>query len=171
MRLGMKIGGVLAALMLAGCADVERRVMPLLESVALPPIAPPASDLRALPEPEPFAAEYAEHPFEMGPMSVIAPDRRGKMATWQLIPCRDGRAICVDGHAGQLSVAGETYVVSGVHGMSFHLMTGGGGFVTRSGGGKFADWQAPLAWEHVPAIELSALREARAPAGRAMPMK
>ncbi|PHP28447.1 hypothetical protein [Limimaricola cinnabarinus] len=171
MRVGIKIGGVLAALMLAGCADFGPRAMPLLESVALPPVLPPDAELRALPEPEPFAAEYTENPFEMGPVSVIAPDRRGAMATWQLIPCREGRAICVDGHAGQLSVAGETYVVSGVHGMSFHLMTGGEGFVTRSGGGKFADRQVPLAWEHVPAIEPSALREARAPAGRTIPMK
>ncbi|MGR3465178.1 hypothetical protein [Limimaricola sp.] len=157
MRVAMKTGGVVAALFLAGCAEVGPVVMPLVESAALPPVAPPTAKVRVLPEPEPFEPEYAEAPFEMGPMSVIAPDRDGDMATWRLIPCQQGRAICVNGHAGRLSVAGDTYVVSGVHGMSFHLETGGGGFVTRSGGGKFADARAPLAWEHFPKVELATL--------------
>ena len=154
MRYGFK-GAALAALFLAGCGQVEPLVMPLLESAELPPVRPPVAHVRMMPEPEPFAPEYAERPFEKGPMSVIAPTGDGRMATWRLIPCQEGRAICVDGHAGQLSAAGDTYVVSGVHGRSFHLETGGGGFVTRSGGGKFADVQAPLAWEHFPEIDLA----------------
>ncbi|MBB3711180.1 hypothetical protein FHS00_000742 [Limimaricola variabilis] len=157
MRLGVKTGAAALALFLAGCGEVEPLVMPLLESAALPPMAPPVAAVQVLPEPQPFEPEYAERPFEKGPMSVIAPDPQGDMATWRLIPCQGGQAICVNGHAGRLSMAEDTYVVSGVHGMSFHLETGGGGFVTRSGGGKFAPWKAPLAWEHFPEIELTAL--------------
>lgn len=174
MRTGMNTGAAVMALFLAGCGEVEPLVMPLLESVALPPVMPPVAHVRMLPDPAPFEPEYAERPFQMGPMSVIAPGRDGHMATWRLIPCQEGRAICVNGHAGRLSVAGDTYVVSGVHGMSFHLETGGGGFVTRSGGGKFADLQAPLAWEHFPEVEVATLARAEALAvspGRPMPMK
>ena len=166
-------GAALSALLLAGCAEV----MPLLASVEAPPVAPPMAAVQVLPEPDPFKPEYTEHPFEKGPMSVIAPDRRGDMATWQLIPCQNGRSICVNGSPARLAVADGTYVVSGTQGLSFHLLTGGGGFLTRSGGGKFADQQVPLAWEHFPEVALATVRPVAVaaavptPVSRPMPMK
>ncbi|MGR3591072.1 MAG: hypothetical protein ACU0B9_13390 [Limimaricola soesokkakensis] len=156
MRFSMT-GAALAAVLLAGCAEVKPVVMPLLASVEPLPISPPTAPVRVLPEPDPFEPEYTESPFQKGPVSVISADARGDMATWRLIPCQQGRAICVNGRPAQLSKAGDTYVVSGTHGVSFHLMTGGDGFVTH-GGGKMAALQAPLAWEHFPAIGYVAQR-------------
>ncbi|EYD73001.1 hypothetical protein [Limimaricola hongkongensis] len=143
-------GGALAALLLAGCAEVGPVAGPIAASFAAPPVLPPSAPVRALPEPEPFAAEFAEPPFSEGIVSVITEDGQGRMATYRLVPCQQGRAICVGGRAGQLSRAGDTYVVSGVGGKSFHLQTGGDGFVTY--GGKTARGQVPLAWEHFPEI-------------------
>ena len=88
---------------------------------------------------------WNETPFAHGPVYVVAPVS-GKLRTYKLVPCRNGTRICAGsghGRAGQLTAAGDGYLVRGAYGgIAFELSANGDGVAHRG------NRTVPLAWAH-----------------------
>jgi hypothetical protein len=89
-----------------------------------------------------YAASFSEVPFSKGAVSVVTTER-GALATYTLVPCQGGAAICAgsaQGRAGQLERTPDYMIVRGLYGREFWLSPGGDGAMV--GGGQ----TVPLAW-------------------------
>jgi hypothetical protein len=118
----------------------------------------PPADLSVAPEDLEFASvnagyqrafeqSYTEAPFANGALAVVAPDDLGEIATYRLVPCQGGLAICAGsdrGPAGQLRRTADWFVLTGLYGRTFWLSYGGDGYVERNG------QYIPLAWNARP---------------------
>lgn len=94
-----------------------------------------------------FERSFTETPFENGPLSVIGADGLGDLATYRLVPCYGGQAICAgseSGPAGQLRRTPDWFVVTGLYGQTFWLSNGGDGYLERNG------QYTPIAWNARP---------------------
>jgi len=94
-----------------------------------------------------FERTFTEAPFQNGALSVVAPNGPADLASFTLVPCRGGQAICggsEQGPAGQLTRTPDWFVVTGLYGQTFWLSYGGDGYVER--GGEYI----PLAWNARP---------------------
>ncbi|MCC5973351.1 MAG: hypothetical protein JJT81_04795 [Rubellimicrobium sp.] len=89
------------------------------------------------------SAGFRHMPFSQGPVSVLVTER-GRLRTYRLVPCQDGRAICAgtpQGRAGGLQITPDHYVVTGLYGRTFILSPGGNGRM------RVGDVDLPLAWD------------------------
>lgn len=93
-----------------------------------------------------FERTYAEEPFEVGSLALIATED-GELRTWSLVPCQGAAAICggnASGPAARLLRTPDYFVVEDLYGRRFWLSYGGDGYVERQG------TYVPLAWDARP---------------------
>lgn len=85
---------------------------------------------------------FRQMPFAQGPLSVVVAER-GRLLTYRLVPCQEGRAICAGtarGRAGGLQITPDHYIVTGLYGRIFFLSPGGDGWL------RHGNVDVPLAW-------------------------
>jgi hypothetical protein len=94
-----------------------------------------------------FERSFTETPFANGALSVTGADGLGDLATYRLVPCYGGQAICAgseQGPAGQVRQTPDWFVVTGLYGQTFWLSYGGDGYLERNG------QYTPLSWNARP---------------------
>lgn len=116
----------LAAVLLTACADGAGRPDPLGAA---------------------FSDAFLDTPFADGQSVTVLvsdPDPLRQIASFRLVPCQDGKAVCggsAQGPAGLLTLEDGQYVVRGAYaGRDFYLDRNGDGFMGRG------TVLVPLAW-------------------------
>ncbi len=114
-------GTILTIVALSGCAQ-QLQSTPGAQSIAK----------RA------FADTFQDHPFDSGPVSVLA-EERGELRSFTLRPCGDGR-VC-GAKKGRVVRTDDYWVVTGAYAYrTFYISAGGDGWLKR---GHAID---PIAW-------------------------
>jgi hypothetical protein len=131
---------ILGLLLLGACTQEARSGFPPLR-----PVEPQELEFAALDAgfQRTFERSLTEAPFANGDLAVIAAVGR-EVASYRLVPCQGGQAICgggANGPAGQLVRTPDWFVVRGLYGQTFWLSYGGDGYLER--GGQLI----PLVWE------------------------
>lgn len=132
-------------LLLGACAQIGAEPVPPLD-LSMEPAELELASYRTAYERN-FERSFTEAPFANGALAVTAPDDRGDLATYRLVPCHGGQAICAgseQGPAGQIRRSPDWFVVTGLYGRTFWLSYGGDGYAER--GGQYV----PLSWNARP---------------------
>ncbi|EYD74348.1 hypothetical protein Rumeso_04033 [Rubellimicrobium mesophilum DSM 19309] len=143
--IGRSAGTMAGLLLLGACAQLGGEPIPPMDTS----VAPESLEFANVRADYDRAVEqsFTEMPFANGALSVTGPDGMADLATYRLVPCRGGQAICAGsdaGPAGQLRRTPDWFVVTGLYGRTFWLSYGGDGYVQR--GGEY--W--PIAWNARP---------------------
>ena len=143
--IGRRAGATVGLLMLGACAQIGAEPLPPADT-SITQEGLGFTNVRSQVDVA-FAQAFTETPFENGALSVVGPDGSADLATYQLVPCQGGQAICggsAQGPAGQLTRTPNWFVVSGLYGRTFWLSYGGDGYIQN--GGEY--W--PIAWNAQP---------------------
>ena len=143
--IGRRAGAMAGLLMLGACAQLGVEALPPADT-SVTPEQLQFANIRAQTD-RAFEQSFTETPFANGALSVVGPDGSADLASYQLVPCRGGQAICggsAQGPAGQLTRRPDWFVVTGLYGRTFWLSHGGDGYVQQ--GGEY--W--PIAWNAQP---------------------
>ena len=143
--IGRRAGAVAGLLMLGACAQLGGEPIPPLDtSVTTGDLQ--FTNVRAEYD-RTLERSFTETPFENGALAVVAPDGPADLASYRLVPCRGGQAICAGsegGPAGQIRRTPDWFVVTGLYGRTFWLSYGGDGYVQQG------DQYWPLSWNARP---------------------